>query len=51
LLAAIYPPLFVDVDEISKSYPIPSLMAKLAEETGYMHLQATKPDTVGKYES
>lgn len=32
-----------------KMYPAKDKINFLLEETGYMHLQATKPDTIGKF--
>lgn len=47
-LASLYPSLFVDEEHISKVYPLSKTFQKLIRESGYMHIQATKPDTVGK---
>lgn len=35
--------------EQSMTYPLSWLFSKMLEETGYMHIQMTKPDTVGMY--
>lgn len=35
-------------DKTHLVYPLLSKYAFVLQETGYMHLQATKPDTVGK---
>jgi juvenile hormone epoxide hydrolase len=46
-LASIYPTLFMDEDEAKSLYPLSKYYSNLLEESGYMHIQATKPDTVG----
>ncbi|KAH0951508.1 hypothetical protein HN011_003406 [Eciton burchellii] len=47
LLGIIFPSFVVDKEHYSKMYPFKYHMHRLLEETGYMHLQATKPDTAG----
>jgi juvenile hormone epoxide hydrolase len=47
LLASFYPTLFMDQIEADKSYPMSKFWSNILEETGYMHIQSTKPDTVG----
>ncbi|CAK9811524.1 Juvenile hormone epoxide hydrolase 1 [Anthophora quadrimaculata] len=43
-----YVPWAVGVSEhYSKFYPFKKVMSKLIEESGYFHIQATKPDTIG----
>lgn len=44
---SIYPKLFLDERSISKLYPMTSKFSDLLLETGYLHIQATKPDTLG----
>ncbi|XP_048004043.1 juvenile hormone epoxide hydrolase-like [Leguminivora glycinivorella] len=46
LLGAIWPT-FVDAEHWQKMYPLKEKLEFLIEETGYSHLQATKPDTIG----
>ncbi|CAB3226255.1 unnamed protein product [Arctia plantaginis] len=46
-IGALYPPLIVDADLADRMYPLKKKYSELLEETGYMHLQASKPDTVG----
>lgn len=46
-LGSIYPPLIVDKKHESKMYPLMSAFEFIMLEMGYLHLQATKPDTVG----
>jgi len=47
-LGAILPSGFViDADKESFLYPISSLCSRLIQETGYLHIQASKPDTIG----
>ncbi|EFA00566.1 Juvenile hormone epoxide hydrolase 1-like Protein [Tribolium castaneum] len=47
LLGSIYPPLIVSKEMESKIYPLSAFYSNILLEMGYMHLQATKPDTVG----
>lgn len=47
LIGSFYPPLVVSKEHESKVYPLGKKFAYLLEESGYMHIQATKPDTVG----
>jgi juvenile hormone epoxide hydrolase len=46
-LYSFYPTLLVKQEHVNKIYPMSSKFADRLLETGYMHLQATKPDTVG----
>ncbi|VEN50712.1 unnamed protein product [Callosobruchus maculatus] len=46
-MASIYPSFFVKEEHINLTYPLSRIYSYLLLETGYMHLQATKPDTVG----
>ena len=39
---------FGSQSEADKIYPLGEKMLDVLKETGYMHIQATKPDTVGK---
>lgn len=48
LLGSLWPTLIVDEAHVDKVYPFGQHFAYLLEEMGYMHLQATKPDTLGK---
>ena len=48
ILSYFIPALFFAPQEIKKMFPLKNLFAELIEETGYFHLQCTKPDTVGK---
>ena len=43
-----FPSLVVEPNEIEHVYPMSKPFFFLLEEGGYFHLQATKPDTVGK---
>ncbi|RVE45004.1 hypothetical protein evm_010322 [Chilo suppressalis] len=47
LLGSIYPPLVVDRQLTDRMYPQSEVYSFMLEESGYMHIQATKPDTVG----
>ncbi|XP_038217947.1 juvenile hormone epoxide hydrolase-like [Zerene cesonia] len=46
-LGAIYPPLVVKSDVADRMYPLGVHVSFMMQETGYMHIQSTKPDTVG----
>ncbi|GAB0093636.1 Epoxide hydrolase [Sergentomyia squamirostris] len=47
LIGSIYPSYFIPEEYINWYYPLwPSIKFSL-EETGYLHIQATKPDTIG----
>jgi hypothetical protein len=48
LLGSFWPTLIVDEAHVHKVYPLGQHYAYVLEESGYMHLQATKPDTLGK---
>ena len=46
--ASFYPSLFIeDEDVASWVYPFTPNFMNLLQESGYMHIQATKPDTIG----
>ncbi|XP_059061283.1 juvenile hormone epoxide hydrolase-like [Achroia grisella] len=47
LLISIYPPLFMDPELVDRLYPLSKSFSFLVEESGYFHIQATKPDTIG----
>ncbi|NP_001128399.1 epoxide hydrolase 1 precursor [Nasonia vitripennis] len=47
LVGAYIPSLVVDSEHYSKMYPLSYHFGRLIEETGYLHIQATKPETVG----
>ncbi|KAL2728874.1 juvenile hormone epoxide hydrolase 1-like [Vespula squamosa] len=47
ILGVFFPSLVVDKQFEHKIYPLTNHFYRLIEETGYMHLQATKPDTIG----
>ena len=46
ILSAIFP-FFLNSEEYSKVLPLSKKFSHLLEESGYFHIQATKPDTVG----
>lgn len=47
-IASFYPSLFIDEEKlINWIYPFTPKFFDLLQESGYMHLQATKPDTIG----
>ncbi|XP_038218168.1 juvenile hormone epoxide hydrolase-like [Zerene cesonia] len=47
VLGSIYPPLVVGSDVADRMYPLGEHFSYLTEESGYLHIQATKPDTIG----
>lgn len=48
VLGALWPSLVVEPELQDRMYPLGKVFSFLVEESGYMHIQATKPDTVGK---
>lgn len=48
LVASLYPTAFVDAQYVDWIFPLGEKFKKVMRETGYLHLQATKPDTIGK---
>ncbi|CAG9568747.1 unnamed protein product [Danaus chrysippus] len=47
LIGAFIPSLIVDSHLADRMYPLTKYISYLLEEFGYLHLQATKPDTIG----
>ncbi|GJQ78773.1 Jheh2 [Trypoxylus dichotomus] len=47
LLGSLWPPFIVDEENEDKMYPLMNVYSNLLYESGYFHIQATKPDTVG----
>lgn len=47
LIGAFIPQLVVDNQYYSRMYPLSDHLSYLIEEMGYMHIQASKPDTIG----
>lgn len=47
MLFSFYPSAIVDKEFESRMYPYCNVLKYIMGETGYMHIQATKPDTVG----
>ncbi|XP_032670379.1 juvenile hormone epoxide hydrolase 1-like [Odontomachus brunneus] len=47
LIGTVLPWLVVDNEHHAWMYPLGSHFSRLLEETGYMHIQASKPDTIG----
>ncbi|XP_026738425.1 juvenile hormone epoxide hydrolase-like isoform X2 [Trichoplusia ni] len=46
-IGAYFPSFVMPEHLVDRLYPLSSLFAYVMEEFGYMHLQATKPDTIG----
>lgn len=51
LAGALMPSLVVAPDQEHKMFPLAKHFFDIIQETGYFHIQATKPDTVGKHRS
>jgi len=49
LVSSLYPPFFMEKQVADTLFPLSDLFTNLILEMGYMHLQATKPDTIGKF--
>ncbi|XP_015125675.1 juvenile hormone epoxide hydrolase 1 [Diachasma alloeum] len=47
LLGSYFPSLVIEPEHASKFYPMSKHWSRTIEESGYFHIQATKPDTVG----
>jgi len=47
IVGSVFPSLFYTEKEAEKNFPLSKFFSNLFLEFGYMHLQATKPDTVG----
>ncbi|EFX69015.1 hypothetical protein DAPPUDRAFT_301203 [Daphnia pulex] len=47
MLSSLWPSLLMPADKVPLTYPLSSRFMHIVQETGYLHLQATKPDTVG----
>ena len=48
IIGSFWPSLVVDEAHADKIYPLSNVFSEFILEMGYMHLQATKPDTIGK---
>jgi juvenile hormone epoxide hydrolase len=46
-IASVYPKAFVAEEHVEFFFPQLPKLADLVQETGYFHIQATKPDTIG----
>ncbi|KZC13710.1 Juvenile hormone epoxide hydrolase 1, partial [Dufourea novaeangliae] len=47
IVGSYIPSLVVESEHYSKFYPLSKVFIALIEESGYFHIQATKPDTIG----
>jgi len=47
ILGSFCPSLCMEKQFINRVYPMKNRFMKLLEESGYLHIQATKPDTLG----
>ena len=48
-IGSVFPSLVMDESEARNIYPLKDTFKFFLEESGYYHIQATKPDTVGEY--
>lgn len=51
LVSSIYPSLIVSPEHQSRVYPLGEHLSFILRESAYLHLQATKPDTIGNVEA
>lgn len=51
IIGSYFPSLVGASEHYSLYYPFSSALSTLVEETGYFHIQATKPDTIGIFVS
>lgn len=49
ILGSLYPPLVVTKEFENNLYPVLDLVRFYFKESGYLHIQGTKPDTIGKF--
>ncbi|XP_068634007.1 juvenile hormone epoxide hydrolase-like [Battus philenor] len=47
LVGSLFPSLSVDPKYVNRIYPLKNLLSYILRESGYFHIQATKPDTIG----
>ncbi|XP_059057481.1 juvenile hormone epoxide hydrolase-like [Achroia grisella] len=47
LMGSLVPSYAVDPRYVDRIYPLGNLLSSLIKESGYFHIQATKPDTIG----
>jgi len=47
ILGSLWPSMLMPSDKVHLVYPLLPKYAYILQETGYAHLQATKPDTIG----
>lgn len=48
LIASLWPTAFIDEKFVPMVFPLGEKFATFIEESGYFHIQATKPDTIGE---
>ena len=47
--AAVFPTIFLPENDRQKWQNVGGLLMDFLKETGYLHIQATKPDTIGEW--
>lgn len=50
IIASYFPSLIVDKEDMANLKPLKTFVLDLLVESGYYHIQATKPNTIGKYD-
>lgn len=48
-IASYYPTLFIPEEFVDFHFPMGEKFSYIIEESGYFHIQATKPDTIGNF--
>lgn len=49
-IGSVWPSLIMDdLSLVDRIYPLSKTLSFQVRESGYLHIQASKPDTVGKY--
>lgn len=47
IIASFFPSYFVTPEQMPFHFPVAPILAEVIEETGHLHIQSTKPDTIG----
>ncbi len=50
MLGSLWPSMLMPADKVHLVYPLGAKFIHIIQETGYLHLQATKPDTIGTWD-
>lgn len=49
VIASLWPTAFIDEKFVPMVFPLGEKFQTLIQESGYFHIQATKPDTIGEF--